>query len=726
AIADKTNTLASSKYVNADSTKQNAYTTKVTNAEHIISGTPTVVTTPSEVTAAANQVNSAKQELNGDERLRVAKQNANTAIDALTQLNTPQKAKLKEQVGQANRLEDVQSVQTNGQSLNNAMKGLRYSIANETTVKASQNYTDASPNNQSTYNSAVSNAKGIINQTNNPTMDTSAITQATTQVNNAKNGLNGAENLRNAQNTAKQNLNTLSHLTNNQKSAISSQIDRAGHVSEVTAAKNAATELNAQMGNLEQAIHDQNTVKQGVNFTDADKAKRDAYTNAVSRAETILNKTQGANTSKQDVEAAIQNVTSAKNALNGDQNVTNAKNAAKNALNNLTSINNAQKRDLTTKIDQATTVAGVEAVSNTGTQLNTAMANLQNGINDKANTLASENYHDADSDKKTAYTQAVTNAENILNKNSGSNLDKAAVENALSQVTNAKGALNGNHNLEQAKSNANTTINGLQHLTTAQKDKLKQQVQQAQNVAGVDTVKSSANTLNGAMGTLRNSIQDNTATKNGQNYLDATERNKTNYNNAVDSANGVINATSNPNMDANAINQIATQVTSTKNALDGTHNLTQAKQTATNAIDGATNLNKAQKDALKAQVTSAQRVANVTSIQQTANELNTAMGQLQHGIDDENATKQTQKYRDAEQSKKTAYDQAVAAAKAILNKQTGSNSDKAAVDRALQQVTSTKDALNGDAKLAEAKAAARQNLGTLNHITNAQRTALEG
>ncbi|GBU97113.1 extracellular matrix binding protein [Staphylococcus aureus] len=726
AIADKTNTLASSKYVNADSTKQNAYTTKVTNAEHIISGTPTVVTTPSEVTAAANQVNSAKQELNGDERLREAKQNANTAIDALTQLNTPQKAKLKEQVGQANRLEDVQSVQTNGQALNNAMKGLRDSIANETTVKASQNYTDASPNNQSTYNSAVSNAKGIINQTNNPTMDASAITQAATQVNNAKNGLNGAENLRNAQNTAKQNLNTLSHLTNNQKSAISSQIDRAGHVSEVTAAKNAATELNTQMGNLEQAIHDQNTVKQGVNFTDADKAKRDAYTNAVSRAEAILNKTQGANTSKQDVEAAIQNVSSAKNALNGDQNVTNAKNAAKNALNNLTSINNAQKRDLTTKIDQATTVAGVEAVSNTGTQLNTAMANLQNGIYDKANTLASENYHDADSDKKTAYTQAVANAENILNKNSGSNLDKAAVENALSQVANAKGALNGNHNLEQAKSNANTTINGLQHLTTAQKDKLKQQVQQAQNVAGVDTVKSSANTLNGAMGTLRNSIQDNTATKNGQNYLDATGSNKTNYNNAVDSANGVINATSNPNMDANAINQIATQVTSTKNALDGTHNLTQAKQTATNAIDGATNLNKAQKDALKAQVTSAQRVANVTSIQQTANELNTAMGQLQHGIDDENATKQTQKYRDAEQSKKTAYDQAVAAAKAILNKQTGSNSDKAAVDRALQQVTSTKDALNGDAKLAEAKAAAKQNLGTLNHITNAQRTDLEG
>ncbi len=725
AIADKTNTLASSKYVNADSTKQNAYTTKVTNAEHIISGTPTVVTTPSEVTAAANQVNSAKQELNGDERLREAKQNANTAIDALTQLNTPQKAKLKEQVGQANRLEDVQTVQTNGQALNNAMKGLRDSIANETTVKTSQNYTDASPNNQSTYNSAVSNAKGIINQTNNPTMDTSAITQATTQVNNAKNGLNGAENLRNAQNTAKQNLNTLSHLTNNQKSAISSQIDRAGHVSEVTATKNAATELNTQMGNLEQAIHDQNTVKQSVKFTDADKAKRDAYTNAVSRAEAILNKTQGANTSKQDVEAAIQNVSSAKNALNGDQNVTNAKNAAKNALNNLTSINNAQKRDLTTKIDQATTVAGVEAVSNTSTQLNTAMANLQNGINDKTNTLASENYHDADSDKKTAYTQAVTNAENILNKNSGSNLDKTAVENALSQVANAKGALNGNHNLEQAKSNANTTINGLQHLTTAQKDKLKQQVQQAQNVAGVDTVKSSANTLNGAMGTLRNSIQDNTATKNGQNYLDATERNKTNYNNAVDSANGVINATSNPNMDANAINGMANQVNTTKAALNGAQNLAQAKTNATNTINNAHDLNQKQKDALKTQVNNAQRVSDANNVQHTATELNSAMTALKAAIADKERTKASGNYVNADQEKRQAYDSKVTNAENIISGTPNATLTVNDVNSAASQVNAAKTALNGDNNLRVAKEHANNTIDGLAQLNNAQKAKLK-
>ena len=52
------------------------------------------------------------------------------------------------------------------------------------------------------------------------------------------------------------------------------------------------------MTNLKNGIQDQNTIKRGVNFTDADEAKRNAYTNAVTQAEQILNKAQGPNTAK--------------------------------------------------------------------------------------------------------------------------------------------------------------------------------------------------------------------------------------------------------------------------------------------------------------------------------------------------------------------------------------------------------------------------------------------
>ncbi|HDG7337855.1 TPA: GA module-containing protein, partial [Staphylococcus aureus] len=74
------------------------------------------------------------------------------------------------------------------------------------------------------------------------------------------------------------------------------------------------------------------------------------------------------------VETALENVQRAKNELNGNQNVANAKTTAKNALNNLTSINNAQKEALKSQIEGATTVAGVNQVSTTASELNTAMS----------------------------------------------------------------------------------------------------------------------------------------------------------------------------------------------------------------------------------------------------------------------------------------------------------------------------------------------------------------
>ncbi|MEZ2093108.1 hypothetical protein QUC38_17650, partial [Staphylococcus aureus] len=313
AIADKADTKASGNYVNADANKRQAYDEKVTAAEHIVSGTPTPTLTPSDVTNAATQVTNAKTQLNGNHNLEVAKQNANTAIDGLTSLNGPQKAKLKEQVGQATTLPNVQTVRDNAQTLNTAMKGLRDSIANEATIKAGQNYTDASQNKQNDYNNAVTAAKAIIGQTTSPSMIAQEINQAKDQVTAKQQALNGQENLRTAQTNAKQHLNALSDLTNAQKDAAKRQIEGATHVNEVTQAQNNADALNTAMTNLKNGIQDQNTIKQGVNFTDADEAKRNAYTNAVTQAEQILNKAQGPNTAKDGVETALQNVQRAKN-----------------------------------------------------------------------------------------------------------------------------------------------------------------------------------------------------------------------------------------------------------------------------------------------------------------------------------------------------------------------------------------------------------------------------
>ncbi|ETD09394.1 extracellular matrix-binding protein ebh [Staphylococcus aureus subsp. aureus KPL1828] len=722
AIADKAETKASGNYVNADANKRQAYDEKVTAAENIVSGTPTPTLTPSDVTNAATQVTNAKTQLNGNHNLEVAKQNANTAIDGLTSLNGPQKAKLKEQVGQATTLPNVQTVRDNAQTLNTAMKGLRDSIANEATIKADQNYTDASPNNRSEYDSAVTAAKAIIGQTTSPSMNAQEINQAKDQVTAKQQALNGQENLRTAQTNAKQHLNGLSDLTNAQKEAAKRQIEGATHVNEVTQAQNNADALNTAMTNLKNGIQDQNTIKQGVNFTDADEAKRNAYTNAVTQAEQILNKAQGPNTAKDGVETALENVQRAKNELNGNQNVANAKTTAKNALNNLTSINNAQKEALKTQIEGATTVAGVNQVSTTASELNTAMSNLQRGINDEAATKAAQKYTDADREKQTAYNDAVTAAKTLLDKTAGTNENKAAVEQALQRVNTAKTALNGDARLNEAKNTAKQQVATMSHLTDAQKANLTSQIESGTTVAGVQGIQANAGTLDQAMNQLRQSIASKDATKSSEDYQDANADLQNAYNDAVTNAEGIISATNNPEMNPDTINQKASQVNSAKSALNGDEKLAAAKQTAKSDIGRLTDLNNAQRTAANAEVDQAPNLAAVTAAKNKATSLNTAMGNLKHALAEKDNTKRSVNYKDADQPKQQAYDTAVTQAEAITNAN-GSNANETQVQAALNQLNQAKNDLNGDNKVAQAKESAKRALASYSNLNNAQSTA---
>ncbi len=722
AIADKAETKASGNYVNADANKRQAYDEKVTAAENIVSGTPTPTLTPADVTNAATQVTNAKTQLNGNHNLEVAKQNANTAIDGLTSLNGPQKAKLKEQVGQATTLPNVQTVRDNAQTLNTAMKGLRDSIANEATIKAGQNYTDASQNKQTDYNSAVTAAKAIIGQTTSPSMNAQEINQAKDQVTAKQQALNGQENLRTAQTNAKQHLNGLSDLTDAQKDAVKRQIEGATHVNEVTQAQNNADALNTAMTNLKNGIQDQNTIKQGVNFTDADEAKRNAYTNAVTQAEQILNKAQGPNTSKDGVETALENVQRAKNELNGNQNVANAKTTAKNALNNLTSINNAQKEALKTQIEGATTVAGVNQVSTTSSELNTAMSNLQSGINDEAATKAAQKYTDADRGKQTAYNDAVTAAKTLLDKTAGSNDNKAAVEQALQRVNNAKTALNGDARLNEAKNTAKQQVATMSHLTDAQKANLTSQIESGTTVAGVQGIQANAGTLDQAMNQLRQSIASKDATKSSEDYQDANADLQNAYNDAVTNAEGIISATNNPEMNPDTINQKASQVNSAKSALNGDEKLAAAKQTAKSDIGRLTDLNNAQRTAANAEVDQAPNLAAVTAAKNKATSLNTAMGNLKHALAEKDNTKRSVNYTDADQPKQQAYDTAVTQAEAITNAN-GSNANETQVQAALNQLNQAKNDLNGDNKVAQAKESAKRALASYSNLNNAQSTA---
>ncbi|OQQ78648.1 FIVAR domain-containing protein, partial [Ligilactobacillus salivarius] len=127
-----------------------------------------------------------------------------------------------------------------------------------------------------------------------------------------------------------------------------------------------------------------------------------------------------------------------------------------------------------------------------------------------------------------------------------------------------------------------------------------------------------------------------------------------------------------------------------------------AKDEANKAINALENLNDAQKQGALAAVTAATTVDEVTTAKNTATGLDQDMGQLKDEVADDSDLRDSVNYKNADQEKQAAYDEAVSAAKAILAKD-GKNEASPEVKNAQAAVKAAKEALNGDTKLATAK-----------------------
>lgn len=360
----------------------------------------------------------------------------------------------------------------------------------------------------------------------------------------------------------------------------------------------------------------------------------------MSQAEGIINQTTNPTLNPDEITRALTQVTDAKNGLNGEAKLATEKQNAKDAVSGMTHLNDAQKQALKGQIDQSPEIATVNQVKQTATSLDQAMDQLSQAINDKAQTLADGNYLNADPDKQNAYKQAVAKAEALLNKQSGTNEVQAQVESITNEVNAAKQALNGNDNLANAKQQAKQQLANLTHLNDAQKQSFESQITQAPLVTDVTTINQKAQTLDHAMELLRNSVADNQTTLASEDYHDATAQRQNDYNQAVTAANNIINQTTSPTMNPDDVNGATTQVNNTKVALDGDENLAAAKQQANNRLDQLDHLNNAQKQQLQSQITQSSDIAAVNGHKQTAESLNTAMGNLINAIADHQAVEQ--------------------------------------------------------------------------------------
>lgn len=594
-IADNATTKQNQNYTDASPNKKDAYNNAVTTAQGIIDQTTNPTLDPTVINQAAGQVSTTKNALNGNENLEAAKQQATQSLGSLDNLNNAQKQAVTNQINGAHTVDEANQIKQNAQNLNTAMGNLKQAIADKDATKATVNFTDADQAKQQAYNTAVTNAENIISKANGGNATQTEVEQAIQQVNATKQALNGNANVQHAKDEATALINSSNDLNQAQKDALKQQVQNATTVAGVNNVKQTAQELNNAMTQLKQGIADKEQTKADGNFVNADPDKQNAYNQAVAKAEALISGTPDVVVTPSEITAALNKVTQAKNDLNGNTNLATAKQNVQQAIDQLPNLNQAQRDEYNKQITQATLVPNVNAIQQAATTLNDAMTQLKQGIANKAQIKGSENYHDADTDKQTAYDNAVTKAEELLKQTTNPTMDPNTIQQALTKVNDTNQALNGNQKLADAKQDTKTTLGTLDHLNDAQKQALTTQVEQAPDIATVNNVKQNAQNLNNAMTNLNNALQDKTETLNSINFTDADQAKKDAYTNAVANAEGILSKANGSNASQTEVEQAMQRVNAAKQALNGNDNVQRAKDAAKQVITNANDLNQAQK-----------------------------------------------------------------------------------------------------------------------------------
>ena len=215
AINNASNVKQSSDYINEDPTQKDAYDKAIQAAKDLINAQPPTMD-KGEIDKALANVNQALNNLHGSDKLLEAQKEASSQLNNFNNLTNGQHGKLVDDIFNAPTKTQVAQVLENAKQLNNTMKALRDSIADNEQVLHSSKYINEDPEQQAAYNQAVTKAKNIINDNPDPTLSNSDVQNIVNEVTQAKDNLHGDQKLATDKTNAKDTLDHLTHLNHAQ------------------------------------------------------------------------------------------------------------------------------------------------------------------------------------------------------------------------------------------------------------------------------------------------------------------------------------------------------------------------------------------------------------------------------------------------------------------------------------------------------------------------------
>ncbi|HCZ8900032.1 TPA: GA module-containing protein, partial [Staphylococcus aureus] len=161
-----------------------------------------------------------------------------------------------------------------------------------------------------------------------------------------------------------------------------------------------------------------------------------------------------------------------------------------------------------------------------------------------------------------------------------------------------------------------------------------------------------------------------------------------------------------------------------KDNLHGDQKLADDKQHAVTDLNQLNGLNNPQRQALESQINNAATRDEVAQKLAEAKALDQAMQALRNSIQDQQQTESGSKFINEDKPQKDAYQAAVQHAKDLINQTGNPTLDKSQVEQLTQAVTTAKDNLHGDQKLARDQQQAVTTVNALPNLNHAQQQAL--
>ncbi|TRT40964.1 LPXTG cell wall anchor domain-containing protein, partial [Lactobacillus mulieris] len=545
AVNDQSDVQKTSAYYNASDDKKQAYDDAVSAGQKVLNNDSA---TQSEVDSATTAIDNAKAALDG--------QATETATSSTGTSDT--------------------TSSTTGSTTESSVdkSALETAVNEQSTVESTSAYYNASDDKKQAYNDAVSAGQTVLND---DSATQSEVDSATTAINNAKAALDGQ--------------------------ATETDTSSTGASDTTSSTTGSTTENSVDKSGLETAVNEQSTVEATDAYKNASNDKKQAYDDAVSAGQTVLNDDSA---TQSEVDSATTAINNAKAALDGQA----------------------------TETDTSSTGASDTTSSTTGstTENSVDKSGLEKAVNEQSTVESTDPYKNASDDKKQAYDDAVSAGQKVLNNDSAT---QSEVDSATTAINNAKSALDGQATDTSSTGASDTTSSTTGSTTENSVDK-----------SGLETA-----------------VNEQSTVEATDAYKNASNDKKQAYDDAVSAGQKVLN---NDSATQSEVDSATTAIDNAKAALDG-----QATETDTSST-GASD--------------------TTSSTPGTTTESSVDKSALETAVNEQSDVQKTSAYYNASDDKKQAYDDAVAAGQTVLNNDSATQSE---VDSATSAIDNAKAALDG-------------------------------